>query len=237
VAVTNFEVTERLRASAAHVLIDDLDRLEVSEEDHHHLGRVLRLRSGDEVSVGDGRGGWLVARWTGSRVLDAVSAPAQVAPPSPRLTIAFTPTKGDRADGVVQKLTELGVDNIVPVLTARSVVRWEADRAQRQVERWRRIVRESVCQSRQLFVPEVQSVIELADLVKLERVYVAEPGGSWPLADGTTVVVGPEGGFTPTELSWASGTVGLPGGVLRADTAAVAVGVLLAAHRHRGQPW
>lgn len=222
-----------LRTSAAHVVVDDVEHPELEGDDHHHLGRVLRLRAGDAITLGDGRGSWREARWTGTTRPDPTSTTVRVERPAPLLTVAFAPTKADRPEWVVQKLTELGIDRVVPVLTARSVVRWDGDRAARQVERWRRISREAACQSRQLFLPLIEPVTELASLVAREAVRFAEPGAALPVADPSPVMVGPEGGFTAEELAWASDTVGLPGGVLRAETAALAAGVLLAADRAR----
>lgn len=224
---------ERRRSAAAQVIVADVHHPELDPHDHHHVARVLRLRSGEEIIVCDGQGSWCQAHWTGTPTPEPIGDVMVEHPPTPRLTVAFAPTKGDRPEWVVQKLTEVGVDRVIPVMTTRSVVRWDADRAQRQVERWWRIAREAVCQSRQVFVPVIEPVTDLAALADAEPVRLAEPGGPFPVADGVAVVVGPEGGFTPEELGWATGTVGLPGGVLRAETAAVAVGVLMAVDRAR----
>lgn len=235
-AVTSALRWERRRAAAAQVMVADVAHPELDADDHHHVARVLRLRSGEEIVVCDGQGSWRQAHWTGTPTPEPIGEVVVEDRLAPRLTVAFTPTKGDRPEWVVHKLTELGVDRVIPVMTARSVVRWDVARAQRQVERWQRIAREAACQSRQVFVPVIESVTELAALVQTEPVRVAEPGGPLPQADGVPVVVGPEGGFTPEELGRAMGSVGLPGGVLRAETAAVAVAVLMAADRARLAP-
>ena len=90
--------------------VDDLDAPELAPADHHHLARVLRLRDGDPLMVGDGAGRYRAARFGTSLEPDGdiVSAPA----PVPALTIGFALTKGDQPELVVQKLTELGVDRI-----------------------------------------------------------------------------------------------------------------------------
>jgi 16S rRNA (uracil1498-N3)-methyltransferase len=214
-------------------MVADVRHPQLDSDDHHHLARVLRLRDGDEIVVCDGQGSWRRACWSGTPTPEAIEDVVVEDRPNPRLTVAFAPTKGDRPEWVVQKLTELGVDRVIPVMTARSVVRWDTTRAQRQVERWRRIAREAACQSRQVFLPVIEPVTDLARLVRVEPVRMAEPGAPLPVADVVPVVVGPEGGFTPEELGWAAGTVGLAGGVLRTETAAVAVGVLMAADRMR----
>lgn len=227
-------VDDRRRRSAAHVVVDDLDRPHVDDETYHHLARVLRLRSGDALTLTDGKGGWCSARWNGGTTPDVETGVIAVPRPLPLLAVAFTPTKGDRPEWVVQKLTELGIDRIVPVLTDRSVVRWDGERARRQVERWQRIAREALSQSRGVFLPSVEPVTPLAALSAAEPVRLAEPGGEAPSADGVVVVVGPEGGFSSDELTLTPGRVGLPGGVLRAETAAIVAGALLAMDRGRG---
>lgn len=226
-------VPDRLRRSAAHVLVTDMEQPILGDDDHHHLTRVLRLRPGVEITVGDGQGAWRPAYFTGGQGVEPCGAVATTTRPLRPLTVAFAPTKGDRPEWVVQKLTELGIDRIVPIHCARSVVRWDPERADRQVERWRRISREAVSQSRQLFLPIVAPVTELGALAATGPMRFAEPGGGPVVADEVPVVVGPEGGFTDDELRLATDTVGLPGGVLRAETAALAVGVLLAAARQQ----
>jgi len=84
--------------------------------------------------------------------------------PATEVTVAFAPTKGDRPEWVAQKLTELGVDRIVPLRTSRSVVRWEEDRAAKSVERLRRVVREAASQCRRARLPEVTDVCRLDEV-------------------------------------------------------------------------
>ena len=133
------------------------------------------------------------------------------------LTVAFAPAKGDRPEWVVQKLTELGVDRIVPLQTARSVVRWDGERGRRAVERLRRVAREAAAQSRRAYLPEV-SRSDLAALAEPPPgpapVARAELGGPPPAGD-STVAVGPEGGWSDEERR-----LGRPDGRPRADGAA-----------------
>lgn len=201
--------------------------------DRHHLDRVLRLRSGEEVVATDGRGRWSRCRYAGGGVLEpdgpVVSEPA----PSPALTVAFAPVKGERAEWVVQKLTELAVDRIVVLAADRSVVRWEGDRVPAALERLRRVSVGAANQSRRVWLPEVAGVVALAELVAdgSRQPALAEPGAPPLTASTTAVAVGPEGGWSPSELASAPALVGLGQQVLRAETAAVAAGVLLAWHR------
>ncbi len=106
----------------------------LDETDLHHLVDVLRLRPGESVVACDGRGTWTSCRFRGAPggaddvdrgARSSTRQPVTEPKASPPITLAFAPVKGDRPEWVVQKLTELGVDRIVPVRTARSVVRWE----------------------------------------------------------------------------------------------------------------
>ncbi len=223
-------------AAAAQVLVADVDAPALDEAAGHHLGRVLRLRPGEPVVATDGRGRWRLCRYVPDG-LEPTGAVEHEPPPQPAVTVAFAPVKGDRPEWVVQKLTELGVDRIVPLVTERSVVRWDGGRRSRALERLRRVAAEAVSQSRRVWVPEVTGVHTLDDLDNLDHlaaapgVALAHPGGG-PLDPATTVVaVGPEGGWGPGELAGGRRTVGLGPTVLRAETAAIAVGVLLTSRR------
>ena len=192
---------------------------------------MLRLRPGEPVSASDGAGSW---RWCtlGTRGLDPVGDVVASAPLQPPITVAFALVKGDRPEWIVQKLTELGVDVIVPFESARTVVRWRGTaREEHHVSRLRKVAREAAMQSRRLFLPEVATVRAVAEVFADPAMAVAEPGGETPTAAITALAIGPEGGFTGDELALANRRVALPGGVLRAETAAIAAGVVLAMAR------
>jgi 16S rRNA (uracil1498-N3)-methyltransferase len=218
--------------AAAHVFVGDLDALELADDDHHHLARVLRLRAGEAVTASDGRGHWRWCVWSG----DGVTAAGEVeteSEPVPRITVGFVVPKGDRPEWIVQKLTECGVDEIVPLTSARSVVRWDAAKAGRQHERLERIAREAAVQSRRVWLPAVRSVTALSEMMTNAvggRFALANPGGESPSLDCPTILVGPEGGWDRDEIA-GQRLVGLGSTVLRAETAAVAAGFLLSALR------
>jgi 16S rRNA (uracil1498-N3)-methyltransferase len=213
--------------------VEDLDAPELADDDLHHLRRVLRLRSGAPLTVGDGRG-----RWRPARLGDGVepTGPIEARKASdPIVCVGFALVKGDKPELVVQKLTELGVDRIVPFRAARSVVRWDTDRAAKAVARLRLVARAAAMQSHRPWLPDVTEVATLPDLVGSEGVAMAERDGE-PLASGsTTVLVGPEGGWADEELALGIPRVGLADHVLRAETAAITAGVLLTALRDRGR--
>ena len=212
-----------------HVLVSSVEAPEVEADDRHHLDRVLRLRDGDPITVGDGAGRWRRCRW-GSTV-EPVGEVVVVDPPSPRLTVAFALIKGGRPELVVQKLVELGVDDIRPFTAARSVVRWDDAKAAKNHERLERVAREAVMQCRRVWLPTVHSVVDFAAVAALPGAVRADRGGPAPTTATTTVLVGPEGGWSDEEAAVGLPTVGLSNAVLRAETAAITAGALLAARR------
>ncbi len=151
--------------------------------------------------------------------------------PDPLVTVAFAVVKGERQEWAVQKLTEIGVDRIVPLQSARSVVRWPLGESGAQMARLRRVAREAAVQSRRLWLPVVDGVTALQDVVAEPGVALAHPGGTGPSLDRPTVLVGPEGGWDDAELASAPSLVGLGPSVLRTETAAVVAGALLCALR------
>lgn len=209
------------------VLVDDLGRPELAPDDRHHFERVLRLAPGTPVTLADGAGRWREGRF-GSE-LEPVGAVAEVPAPRPALTVAFVPVKGEGPEWYAQKLTELGIDRIVPVLAERSVVRWDGPRAAKVHQRMVRAAREACQQCRRLHLPTVSPVVSLAELVAsgtAAGLALADPAGGPLTAAHTTIVIGPEGGLAPAEAALAP-AVALPGHILRAETAAVAAATLM----------
>ncbi len=232
-----------LRSAAAHVFVTDPACPVLGDEDRHHLERVLRLRPGQMVTAADGAGAWRCCTWRAGGDLEPAGEVMAVPAPSPAVTVGFALTKGERPDWAVQKLTEVGVDRILLLTTARSVVRLDAHTAERRVQRWRRVAREAAMQSRRTVLPEVVGVRSLADVVAGAvgvgdmgdgpgvAACLAEPGGGPPSLARPVVVVGPEGGWAPEELALGLPTVDLGPSVLRTESAAVAAGLLLCALR------
>jgi 16S rRNA (uracil1498-N3)-methyltransferase len=235
---------------AAHVFVADLapadgGDLVLDDVDRHHLERVLRLRAGEAVSASDGRGGVRVCAFAGGGAgrLEPVGEVDRQPAPAPSVGVGFALVKGTKPEWIVQKLTECGVDRILPFVGERSVVRWDEDKADRHLERWRRVAVEAAMQSRRCWLPEVAGVRSFAALLAVAPEAALADGGpaddgpAVPLdADRTpTVLVGPEGGWSDAERALAVGGghpfVRFGPTVLRAETAAVAAGVLLGALR------
>lgn len=224
------------------VFVDDLEHPVLDTDDHHHLARALRLTAGTPITVGDGAGRWrrvVFDPLSAGLVLDTTGDVMEEPAPAWSLTVAFTPVKGDRPEWTVQKLTELGIDRIVPILTERSVVRWDAKRGEKQAAKWRRIGREASMQSRRVRLPIIDDLTPFESLTVdagVEReggAVLADPEGDPLGSTDRFVLIGPEGGWAPSERS-SRRLVSLPGGVLRAETAALTAAAIMVLHRDRG---
>lgn len=212
------------------VFVDDLGSPLLDADDHHHLARVRRLRAGDALIVADGCGRWrraVFADLVPEVVGDVVTEPS-AAPP---VAVAFALVKGGRPELAVQKLTELGVDHVHPFVAARSVVRWDPARAAAGHARLARVAREAAMQSRRATLPVVHPVAAFADVAALPGACRADRGGAAPTLARPLVLVGPEGGWDDDERAVDLPVVALGSGVLRAETAAIAAGVVLTSLR------
>jgi len=232
-------IDDELRTSAAHVVIDDPVAFATDDAgpplgtaDVHHLSKVLRLRPGQVVTGTDGAGRWRRFRWTGGAgaPLEPDGPVHVVVPPGPAVTVGFTPVKGDRPEWTVHKLTELGVERIIALRAARSVVRWDGERGAEQVQRLRRVAREATMQARRCQVPCIEGVLAPSEV---PGAALAQFGGAPPSLDRPVVLVGPEGGWADGELASGAPTVSLGDLVLRAETAAVVAGSILIAIRQQ----
>lgn len=213
----------------------------------HHAATVRRVRVGEEVTVGDGRGLWLAGTCVSvspREVVVRITARTGIPPLTPRIVLVQALAKGDRDELAVQAATELGVDEIVPWQAARSVSRWDAGKAAKGRARWTTIVREAAKQAHRAWVPDVAVVhttTELSGRIAASRALLLEPSASGaltaiaPRGDAEMVlIVGPEGGITPDELDAlrAAGATAVRLGetVLRTSTAGpAAIAVLNAA--------
>lgn len=212
-----------------HVIVTDVSAPALSPDDRHHLERVVRLRAGDSLSVTDGAGAWRWCRFGPELAIDGEIE--CVAAPTCRITIAFALVKGQKPELVVQKLTELGVDEIIPFVADRSVVRWDEERSHRNIERLRRVAAEASMQSRRVWLPIVREIATFEGLIAQGGFAIADRDGRAPTLQTTSVMIGPEGGWSESEREHCCDVVGLGAGVLRAETAAFAAASILSALR------
>jgi 16S rRNA (uracil1498-N3)-methyltransferase len=217
-------------------------RAELVGDEARHLAKVLRAKPGDAVTVFDGSGrSWeaRVAALGRGEVALEVGEPRDSPPArSPAITLAVALPKGERQKWLIEKLTELGVATLVPLVTARGV----AEATAAAIERLERGVIEACKQcgrDRLLAIGEPATVAELVAATPAGAVgIVTDPAGGsleqvpWRPAEEVIGLVGPEGGFTDRELATAAAAgwprVALGPYVLRIETAAVALAARLA---------
>jgi 16S rRNA (uracil1498-N3)-methyltransferase len=205
--------------------------------DHaRHLAQVLRAQAGQEFDIATGTS---VRR---GRVVEA--SPTQVifeleggvdVPSRPEVTLLLAIFRFERMEWAIEKCTELGVERIVPVVSARTE-KHLAMAAGKRAERWRRIARQAAEQSRQWSVPEVAHPIELKAALALDvpaKIVLAEWHADLSLKQALSngmsrlaLALGPEGGWTESELrafcesGWVAASLGTT--ILRTETAAIA---------------
>jgi 16S rRNA (uracil1498-N3)-methyltransferase len=219
-------------------------------DDAQHAIRSLRLRPGSELTSSDGRGAVATCRIVRAERLlveAEVIDRTEERPPMPRLTVLLAPPKGDRLAWAVQKLTEVGADEIVLLDLARSVRRWKPERGRRAGERLEAVAREASKQSRRAFLPRIGGPEPWEDGLAVAAargpVVVLWERAAAPLSEvfpaerpeQMAVVVGPEGGIPEEDARSAERAGGalasLGPQVLRTETAAV-VGAALVLARY-----
>jgi 16S rRNA (uracil1498-N3)-methyltransferase len=235
--VTRVHVPEPLTPGSRHTIGGDAA---------NHIARVLRLAPGDALTLFDGRGGEHAARIEalpkGAVVVEVGERSATERESPLALTVAQGISRGERMDWVVQKATELGVTRIVPLLTARSVVRLDARQSERKRQHWQGIAVAACEQSGRTRIPDIAVPLGLYDFLqpgheeRATRLLLSASGGSGiddlQAADGAVVVlIGPEGGLAESEQRAATAAGFLPvrlgPRILRTETAAVAALTLL----------
>jgi 16S rRNA (uracil1498-N3)-methyltransferase len=224
---------------------------ELDGPEGHHAADVQRLRVGERLILGDGRGTTAPAEVVtvrrgglGLRVGEPVFRPAA----DPRLVVAQGIAKGDRGELAVQTMTEVGVDHVVPWSAARSVAQWKAERGEKARQRWVDTAREASKQARRPWVATVGPAASTKDVDVLVRdaalALVLHEEAALPLttvdlpeAGDILVVVGPEGGIAAEELAGFTDQGGLAvrlgSTVLRTSTAGVAALAVLSARLGR----
>ena len=208
-----------------------------------HLGKALRMGPGDPIRIFDGAGreheALLIEGGPGVRARIGASLTPL---PESRLGITLIQgiSRGERMDFVIQKATELGVTRIVPVQTARSVVRLDGERARRRQRHWQAVAASACEQCGRSVLPEVELPRTLADAVAVAETRSDAPPMMRlmpdraapdirslrpPEAGSVSLLIGPEGGLDPDEKALASQSgfvaVGLGPRVLRTETAAL----------------
>ncbi len=222
-------------------------------DEHHHLSRVARVKPGEKVWLFDEQGTNYLAKVEDikkDRTSMSLLQTLDKNKPKIKITLAQALLKSKKMDLIIQKSTELAVTNIIPVTTARTIVKVE-EKIQKKIERWKKIALEAVKQSQKSFLPSILSPMSIEELVERKgdekKLLLSENKGKY-LRDilieslgselnilkppsSVLVLVGPEGGWTDEEEKFIlnSGYVAVSLGekTLRAETAALCSLVLI----------
>jgi 16S rRNA (uracil1498-N3)-methyltransferase len=238
------DLTDPLPAEGTH--------LTLAGDEGRHAAVVRRIRPGEIIMVGNGRGqgvrGVVVEVGGPSLIMEVINH--LTAPAEPRRFVAAQAlAKGDRSELAVEMLTEMGVDEVVPWQASRSIVRWSADRTAKSLAKWRATVREATKQCRRLTVPRVSEPVTTRRLAQLtasvdlalllhEEAKESIAEVDLPAAGVMLIIIGPEGGISADELQELSDAgaraVSISDAVLRTSTAGV---VALAGLKLRPEPY
>lgn len=242
----------------AHLYLVDHQRLIAGEtirltgDEAHHAAKAARLRVGERVNIGDGRGHLARAEATSvdAKAVELVVIEAwTVDREQPEVWLAQSLAKQGRDEQAVEQATEVGVDRVIPLSTDRAVVKWDGEKKASGHERWQRIVREATKQSLQPYLAEVEPVHSLQELLgrgdiqfigldhRAEKSILDVPIEPLPGAAPVVLAVGPEGGWSDAEkeaiLAAGGGLAKLGDGVLRASSAGpIALALMRARLRH-----
>jgi len=212
-------------------------------EQLHHLRDVLRLKVGAEVVVFDNAGKeyiGLITELNSKQAILTVKAVKPFRSHQTRLTVACAIPKGNRMDDIVDHLTQLGVECIIPIETERLVVKLDDAKREARLKRWNKIAQNAARQSQRSTIPLIEPVTPVESVIsnsqsfdlKLiptldgERKHIKDVLAKAKPANAL-VLIGPEGDFTPQEVELAKSEgfipVSLGDTVLRVATAAIAV--------------
>lgn len=183
----------------------------LSEDDWHHIKHVMRLQAGDKIEVVYNHELYLSCLEDVNGMLNAriEKRLEEQLENIPEITLCLPLVKEEKMDFMIQKATELGVSKIIPLKLERCLVKLDEKRAEKRLNRWRKIAKEASEQSKRFTIPEISSIQSLTSLdcegLKIicstseDRVNLHNLLQSHKTCDRIIVVIGPEGGLTEEE--------------------------------------
>jgi 16S rRNA (uracil1498-N3)-methyltransferase len=202
----------------------------IDKEQIRHL-KVLRVQEGQKIALFDGKGSAFEAVYTEKVSKGTVLCEKRIeshTEPHVKITLATAAPKGSRMDTLIEKVSELGVFEIIPTIYSRSVV----EPRESKIERLQKIAIEACAQSERNIVPMISNTAQFKKVIDdvsrfKHKIMCHKDGKEMPILDGETIIlVGPEGDFTPEEIEAAETKgfvkVKLANSVLRVETAAIA---------------
>jgi 16S rRNA (uracil1498-N3)-methyltransferase len=225
------------------------DRVILSEESHHHLVNVLRVQTNEMIELVMDSSVYLAkVRQLKPLIIDRLEKIDSDHELPFLMTLIYPVSKGERFDWVVQKATELGVFELIPCTSERTVVHWQPEDLAKKFQRYQRMIDEATLQSKREKKMKMERYLPLIEAVKLSfdhkwiaSEYHLHNGSSKesipliPRGKNVAIIVGPEGGFSEKEIQFAIDhhcqPLSLGPSMLRTETA---VTVALSMVRDRG---
>jgi len=213
----------------------------ITGDDVHHIVRVMRAREGEQILVSDGAGRTALARLTAlstrevkAQVVEMMTEQREL---PVRVTIGQGLPKGEKMEWILQKGTELGAYSFFPFSSERTIVRLDAKKEAKKLERWRKIIKEAAEQSHRSLLPQLLPPASFREVLEQGKKY-SHRAIAYEKEEGTTlhpllesmregdsllILVGPEGGFSSEEIAVAEAAGFLPVSlgprILRTETA------------------
>jgi len=208
------------------------EQITLSEQQSHHIKDVLRMKDNDKIRLVDSQSNVFLSEIKiGSPVTATILEQIDILKNPYKVTLIAALVKKEKWELLVQKATELGVDEIVPLVTERTIIHLEDKEIPKKLERWNKIVLEAAQQSNREDIPKVVQPIKLKQLqanpnsINLVAYENREGIHLYDRLDNKDIcaVIGPEGGFSEKEIQYLNGigfeNVSLGKRILRAETA------------------
>ena len=222
--------------------------IEITGEDAKHIGTVLRAKLGEKITVCDGYNNdyeCVISEIQKEKVVAKIESKEECqAEAQTKITLFQALPKADKMELIIQKCTEIGVCEYVPVSTERAVVKIDKNKGAKKVERWQKIAESAAKQSGRGIIPEVKDVMSFDEAIKMAKALdgaiipyeLEEERGIKEFAKGFEgksigIFIGPEGGFSKNEIEKAVSegimSVTLGRRILRTETAGIVASAVL----------
>lgn len=214
----------------------------LTDSDIHHIKKVMRCKTNDKIEVVYDKTVYLCnIDNIETLTLSIIDSYKEERESNIKLTIAVALVQEQKFDLILQKLTELGVETIIPVKTERSIVKIDKTKEQKKKNRWETICKEASEQSHRVTTPEICEIITLKEIVNMKKqlnLICSLNESTKPLEEYLTndikeilFIIGPEGGFSPKEEEYlyeqGFNRTTLGKRVLRVETAAIYVASII----------
>ena len=209
-----------------HIFMKSLEDPIMSKTDIHYLKNVKRLRTGSYFTATDGNGAWRTFELQRSSVFPIASAEyCENERSTSELFISVT--KSGKPELITQKLTELGVSAITFFFSERSVPKWSAEKIKKNKERLITVSRSALAQSKGVWLPSLEIGGNFEEVILKGDIPLAHRTAERIGPDIRRIAIGPEGGWSDTELSSVHSKFSLHRSNLRSETAAITAAALL----------